>query len=137
MITLKSNLLRGVALSFAVLALASLANAQEERFARRAPEHRRAPSFDVSGSFTGATGGQLVIDGIGYSYGDKLQVYQLGVGLVPIDQVAIGSYVFASGPGSADSGTVLVMIARPANEDVVDSTYPSPNIRVVDPSSPR
>jgi hypothetical protein len=137
MITLKTRMLRGVALSLATLALVSVAHAQDMNRFRRDRQQRRPVTFDVSGTFTGALDGQVLIDGAAYRYDESLQVYQLGVGLVSIGDVAVGSRVYASGMGSADAGTLRVVIARPADEGVVDVNASSKRIRERDASSPR
>jgi hypothetical protein len=110
------------ALSLLVLASATVARADEAWRPRRAPVRRPAPTFDISGVYGGVLNGRVVIDNLSYPLGRSVQVYQLGVGVVGLPDLAIGSRVFASGPRLGDTGTVLTLIARPAYERGTPST---------------
>jgi len=117
-----ARVVHATALSLLVLVTATAVRAEEAWRPRQAPVRRATPSFDVSGVYGGVLSGRLVIDNLAYPLGSAVQVYQLGVGKVGLSDLAIGSRVFASGLRIGDTGSVLMVIARPANERNTPST---------------
>jgi hypothetical protein len=81
------------------------------------PQRPLPPNFGVAGVYGGVVGDQLTIDGMSYHLRPNTQAYVLGVGLVPVMSLPIGSHVFATGVGSMESGSVASLVVRPADEE--------------------
>ncbi len=91
--------------------------AQAESVTQRRPLQRRGPAlFEVGGPYTGVVAGRVLINGVAYPMDPKAPVFQIGVGLVSIDQLPIGTMVHAIGTGDPRSGTVMGLIGRPPGE---------------------
>jgi hypothetical protein len=132
MSTLPIRMLRGITLVVLALAVASLAQAQGISPHRRMFIQQRPATFTVSGVFTGAALGRTTINDVDYSVCASPQVYQIGVGMIPLSSVAIGSRIYASGVGSPSSGTICMMIVRPDTEETAAGHDLSSHIRVRD-----
>jgi hypothetical protein len=107
---------RGLAVAFLALLPVSVVQAEEPSPWRRSAARRPPAAFEVAGAFGGVLAGRVHIGGVDYPMSPTLQVYQLGTGLVPIDQIPIGTVVYASGAGRAETGSVSTLIARPVDE---------------------
>lgn len=136
MTTLKTRLHRAAVLAFVALALGTSAHAQEEARARRSDAPLRPSTFQVSGTYGGTLGMQVLISSAEYRLSETTQVYQLGVGIVPIGNLPIGALVFGTGPGAGNTGTITTLIARAPGE-ATDANAVSPNVRELSASSPK
>jgi hypothetical protein len=117
----------------AALATAALAPAVRADFRfwqQPAPAPRRAATFDVSGVYKENVAGQIVIDDVAYRISPAAQVYLVGEGSVSLNAVAAGSHVFASGSGTAESGLIVSLIARPPDEDAGGGGDPASHLSV-------
>jgi hypothetical protein len=124
------------ALLFLTVAPASRAHAGAPSAKDARPHRLASPSFTLSGVYGGIVQSQMTIDGVSYRVRPDTRAYLLGVGLVPMMSVPIGSRVFVTGVGSTDAGTIWTLIARPANEEQPEGTDMSRFIRVVSGTSP-
>lgn len=132
MSTLQIRMLRGITLVVLALAVASFAQAQDVSPRRRLFIQQRPATFTVSGVFSGAALGRTTINDLDYAFCASPQVYQIGVGMIPLSSVAIGSRIYASGVGSLGSGTICMMIVRPDTEEAAAGRDLSSHIRVRD-----
>lgn len=111
--------LRSLAVVVLTASVASIVQAEsgsEKRAGWRPDSKRNVQMFDVSGVYTGVTGGLITIDGLGYPMSSTAQVFLIGQGLVSIQSVPIGGRIYVSGRGAGANGSVEVVIARPLGE---------------------
>lgn len=132
--------LRILAVVTLTASLASLAQADlgsEKRAGGRPDSKRNVQTFDVSGVYTGVTGGLITIDGLGYPISSTVQVYVIGQGLTSIQSVPVGGVIFVSGRSAGASGLVEVVIARPMSELSTRTDDQPGIIRESNPNRPR
>lgn len=127
--------LRGLAIAGLTLTFAVAAQADQRSRNRPVTTRRPAATFDVSGVFGGVLGGNVLIGGNAFRLAPSPQVYVIGVGLVDLDRLPIGSRVFATGTLAGETGTIRSLIARPASELSQASGDASSRVRVRDTSS--
>lgn len=106
---------------------------------RKNPVRPQQPvhTFTVSGEFSGAVAGTLVIDGQSYQLAQDATVYELGKGPVPVGTVYNYRHVCVSGIQTAGSVLVSSVVVRPARNMALVGTDASVFVRVADPARPR
>ena len=126
---------RGLTVALLSLTLGSVVQA-DSLLQRQKPQPRHRPlTFEVAGVYTGVVAGHVLIDGLAYRVQPTPLVYQLGVGMVTLDQLPIGTRVYASGYGSAESGLLSTITARPVAENAPNKAGVSLTLQLVPPTS--
>ena len=117
-----------VGLAFALVlatVLIPTAGADGRRPRRLQSDLLRMETFNVSGEFTGALSGEILLGGTRYRIGTNVQVYEIGRGLIPAGSVVGARHVFLAGVKTLGSNTVFSIIVRPATVPSLDQDYPS------------
>jgi hypothetical protein len=97
----------------------------------------RAVPFTATGSYSGAVGGEIRLDGVGYRISPNACLYELDRGEVPLGTVVQDRVMFLTGLKTANCMVVYSVILRPESEAGLDVTGPSTSIRIHDESAPR
>jgi hypothetical protein len=131
----------GISLSVALLFVLSTVpagNAAADSATRRDRTTQRdaAPSFDVSGEFTGTLDGEIQLGGVWYRLATDAILYEIGSGLLPSGTMVVDRHVFLSGMGSVDTGSITLVIVCPA-EQRSDRRSPELHTRVEDDERPQ
>jgi hypothetical protein len=101
--------------------------------ARRLAPFPRGTGFNVSGRFSGALSGDVMLDGVTYHLTDRTVVYELGRGPVKLGETVTDRFIFLSGSRNGGYEAVYSVIIRP----LTDSTDPVREPTVLDPSAPQ
>jgi hypothetical protein len=128
---------RGAAIAALLTALAFASAGADVRVkgpsARRLAPFPRGNGFNVSGRFSGALLGDVMLDGVTYHLTDKTVVYELGRGPVRLGETVTNRFIFMSGSRNGGYESVYSVVIRP----LTDSTDPVRDPTVLDPSVPQ
>jgi hypothetical protein len=91
-------------------------------------------TFNVSGEFTGTMGGEILLEGVRYQLASNVNVYELGVGMLPPGSEVVDRHVFMSGVRTIGSDIVFNVIVRPAVQPSLDREDPSSGVVLLDNS---
>lgn len=71
-------------------------------------------TFNTSGEFSGVLGGEIILNGVRYQLGSNVQIYELGVGLLPAGTEINDRWIFLSGVRTMGADMIFSVIVRPA-----------------------
>ena len=91
-------------------------------------------TFNTSGEFSGVLGGEILLNGVRYQLGSNVQIYELGVGLLPAGTEISDRWIFLSGVRTIGSDMIFSVIVRPATVPSLDQDDASSHIQVRDRS---
>ena len=89
-------------------------------------------TFNTSGEFSGVLGGEILLNGVRYQLGSNVQIYELGVGLLPAGTEISDRWIFLSGVRTLGSNMIFSVIVRPATVPSLDQDDGSSHIQVRD-----
>ncbi|MFN8587677.1 MAG: hypothetical protein U0704_07715 [Candidatus Eisenbacteria bacterium] len=139
--TTNSKLAMGCS-ALALLLAASVAAADPMDLLRRPartprPPRVQTPGFHASGTYSGSVGGQLIIDGVSYPLRTNTKPYLIGYGPVEVNEVPIGSRVFATIVNGDQGNVIWGLIVRPPDDPRTAGADMHAFVRVHDPNAPR
>jgi hypothetical protein len=91
-------------------------------------------AFNTSGEFSGALGGEVLLNGMRYQLASNVQIYEIGVGLLPPGTEVSDRWVFLSGLKTMGSDMIFSVIVLPATVPSLDQGDGSSHITVRDRS---
>jgi hypothetical protein len=128
----------GLALALVFVALlAPAAGADGRKPNRMASDLLPLAAFNTSGEFSGALGGEILLNGMRFQLDSNVQIYEIGVGLLPPGTELSDRWVFLSGLKTMGSDMIFSVIVLPSSMPSLDQDDGSSHIQVRDPSDPK